>query len=99
MSFTVVKSIAGHRYAYEYESYYDPKARRSRQRMIRYLGACDTYGTVRAPPKVSPEAVHSAFPVGPLATFYAAAMQLRVRETIQEVLGTDERGAAPLLIP
>ena len=82
MPFTVTKRIAGRLYAYEYASFYDRKSRRSRQRMVRYLGPCDRHGRVTRSPKVRLEGVHSAFPVGPLAVFYAAARQLRLLERI-----------------
>ena len=97
MPFTVTKRIAGRLYAYEYASFYDRKSRRSRQRMVRYLGPCDRRGRVTRSPKVRLEGVHSAFPVGSLAVFYAAARQLRLLERIQETLGLPERVAATLL--
>ncbi len=94
----VYKVVGKRRYAYEYESYWDPKRRRTHQRMVRYLGPCDPKGRILAPPKTRLESVHSAFPVGPLAVFFAAAEQLGVRERIQKVLKVDEPAAGHLLI-
>lgn len=98
MTHRVYKTFGRHRYAYEYESYYDPKLRRSRQRMVRYLGPCDATGRILFAPKARLDSVHSAFPVGPLATFFAAARQLRVQERIQEVLAVSDTEAANLLV-
>ncbi len=97
MTHRVYKVVGRHRYAYEYESYWDPKRRRSHQRMVRYLGPCDSKGRILTEPKTRLESIHSAFPVGPLAVFHAAAQQLRVQERIQEVLDVDEERAATLL--
>jgi hypothetical protein len=94
-----VYKVAGkHRYAYEYESFWDAKLGRTRQRMVRYLGPCDRKGRILTEPKVRLESVHSAFPVGSLVVFFSAAQQLRVRERIQEVLGLSEQEAGKLLV-
>ncbi|MGH9029781.1 MAG: hypothetical protein ACRDV4_09225, partial [Acidimicrobiales bacterium] len=97
MTHRVYKVVGKHRYAYEYASYWDGKLHRTRQRMVRYLGPCDKQGRVLTEPKTRLESVHSAFPVGPLAVFYAAAQQLRVQDRIQKVLATGEQQAATLL--
>jgi len=70
---------------------------RSRQRFLRYLGPCDRKGNLLATPQPRVGAVHSAFPVGPLAVFYSAAEQLRVLPRIQDVLGVSEKEAALVL--
>ena len=98
MTHSVYKTLSGHRYAYEYESYYDKKLHRSRQRMVRYLGRCDEDGKLLAPAKVTVDHVHSTFPVGPLTLFYAAAQDLRVRDVIEEALGTTRTTASHILI-
>ncbi len=97
MAYTRVKPQGDNYYLCEYESYWDPKMGRSRQRFLRYLGPCDKKGNLLATPQPRVGAIHSAFPVGPLATFYAAAQQLRVQERIQEILEVDEGQAATLL--
>ena len=97
MAYTRVKPQGDRFYLCEYESYWDPKMGRSRQRFLRYLGPCDRKGNLLAAPRPRVGAVHSAFPVGSLAVFYAAARQLRFRERIREVLGIDEREAAIVL--
>ncbi len=93
----VYKVVGKRRYAYEYESYWDPQRLRTHQRMVRYLGPCDKKGRILAPPKVRLDSVHSAFPVGPLVVFFAAAEQLRVRERIRKVLSLSDTEAAVLL--
>ena len=98
MSFPVYKVIGGHRYAYEYESYPDPKTHRSRQRMVRYLGPCDQNGRVLASPKVRPEAVRSAFPVGRVLVFHASAERLRIRERVRRALGIDDETAGHFML-
>ncbi len=97
MAYTRVKPQGDRYYLCEYESYWDPKMGRSRQRFLRYLGPCDRKGNLLATPQPRVGSVHSAFPVGPLAVFYAAAEQLRLRQRIQEVLRVDERQAALVL--
>lgn len=97
MTHRVYKVVGRHRYAYEYASYWDPKRGRSHQRMVRYLGPCDKQGRILTEPKTRIESVHSAFPVGPLAVFHAAAQQLGVQPRIREVLDVDEERAATLL--
>ncbi len=85
----VYKILGDHRYAYEYESYYDKKLHRSRQRMVRYLGRCDENGKLLVPAKVTVDHVHTTFPVGALALFYAAAQDLKVPKVIREALSAD----------
>ncbi|MGI0155670.1 MAG: IS1634 family transposase, partial [Thermoplasmata archaeon] len=98
VSHRVYKTVGRRRYAYEYESYWDPKRRRTHQRMVRYLGPCDRKGRILAEPKSRIEGVHSAFPVGALAVFHAAARELQVFERIQKVLALGETEAAHLLV-
>ena len=95
MTHRVYKVIRGRRYAYEYESYYDSKLKRTRQRMIRYLGPCDTKGRITAEPKSRIDGVHSAFPVGSLAILYAAADDLGLFDIVSSVVSKD---AAKLLL-
>ncbi|EQD71302.1 transposase (IS4), partial [mine drainage metagenome] len=97
MAYTRVKPQGDRFYLCEYESYWDPKMGRSRQRFLRYLGPCDRKGNVLSTPQPRVGTVHSAFPVGPLAVFYAAAQQLRVQQRIQETLGMKEQEAALVL--
>ncbi|EQD77427.1 transposase (IS4) [mine drainage metagenome] len=93
MTYPVYKTIGGHRYAYEYEAYHDPKVNRSRQRMVRYLGRCDKDGKVLAPPKVHLEGLHSSFSVGRLLVFHACAERFQLRERVRKVLGVDDEMA------
>ena len=95
MTYHVYKTLGGRRYAYEYESYYDQKLGRSRQRMVRYLGPCDKEGAIIAEPKIGIEAVYSAFPVGPLAVLYAAAKDLHIQDNVASVIS---KGPAKLLL-
>ncbi len=97
MTHRVYKVAGDHRYAYEYESFWDAKLGRTRQRMVRYLGPCDRKGRILSEPKTRLESVHSAFPVGSLAVFFAAARQLRAREHILDVLEVSEAEASTLL--
>ncbi len=92
-----VRRFGDRHYAYEREAYWDPALRQTRRRTLRYLGPCDATGHLLSPPKVQPDAIHSAFPVGPLAVFYAAAKQLKVRDRIGEVLGVSDDRAGHLL--
>lgn len=94
----VYKVSGQRRYAYEYESYWDAQRRRTHQRMVRYLGPCDKNGRVLTPPKVRPEAVRSAFPVGRLLVFHASAEKLGVRERVRRVLGIDDEIAGHFMI-
>ncbi len=98
MTYPVYKVLGGHRYAYEYESYPDPKTHKSRQRMVRYLGPCDRNGRVLVSPKVRPEMVRSAFPVGRLLVFHASAEKLRVRERVRKALGIDDEMAGHFMV-
>lgn len=95
MTHRVYKVIRGRRYAYEYESYYDSKLKRTRQRMVRYLGPCDTKGRITAKPKSNIDSVHSAFPVGRLAILHAAADDLGLLNIAASIVPKD---AAKLLL-
>lgn len=97
MAHRVYKILSGHHYAYEYESYYDPKLKRSRQRMVRYLGPCDEHGQILVEPKARLESVHSSFPIGALAVFYAASAQLRLCERIEKALDVKHETALALV--
>lgn len=98
MSHRVYKKLHDRRYAYEYESYYDPKLKRSRQRMVRYLGPCDQQGRILAEPRVRPDSISSSFPAGSLIAFYAAARELRLQERVQKALDLDRVDAARVVI-
>ncbi len=78
--------------------YWDAKLGRTRQRMVQYLGACDKDGNILEAPKVHPEAVRSAFPVGRLLVFHASAEKLRVRECVRKALGIDDEMAGHFMI-
>lgn len=65
MTHRVYKTSGRRRYAYEYESFYDRKLHRTRQRMVRYVGRCDAAGEILAPAKITVDHVHSSFEVGP----------------------------------
>ena len=95
MTHRVYKVIRDRRYAYEYESYYDNKLKRTRQRMVRYLGPCDTKGRITAEPKSSIGSVHSAFPVGCLAILHAASDDLGLFDIVSSIVSKD---AAKLLL-
>ncbi|EQD80659.1 transposase, partial [mine drainage metagenome] len=97
MTHRVSKPYGRLRYAYDYESYYDPRLHRSRQRMVRYLGRCDENGAILAPAKTTVDHVHSCFEVGPLALFYAAAQELDLRDRFEAMLGVDRTTASLLL--
>ncbi|MGI0155682.1 MAG: IS1634 family transposase [Thermoplasmata archaeon] len=71
--------------------------RRSRQRFLRYIGPCDKDGKLLAPPSHRVDHVHSTFPVGRLALFYAAAQDLKVRGVIEEALGVNRATGSLLL--
>ena len=92
-----VKHIRGYHYLYEVESAWNPKLKQSRKIRSLYLGPCDAKGHLRSQPKVQLEGVHSAYPVGPLAAFYAQAREARVAEAAEEVLGLTP-GEARLLL-
>ena len=66
--------------------------------MVRSLGPCDKNGRILTPPKVRPEAVRSAFPVGRLRVFHASAEKLGVRERVRRVLGIDDEIAGHFMI-
>ena len=97
MTYTQICRIHGHTYAYEMESYWDPKSKRTRRRTVRYLGRCDETGKLLVPASVRVEYVSSTFEAGPLALFYAAAQDLHLREQIAQTLGVDPPIASLLL--
>ena len=97
MTHRVYKILKNHRYAYEYESYYDHKLKRSRQRMVRYLGPCDVHGQILVEPKTHIDCVHSSFPAGPLAVFHAASTQLHLCERIEKALDVKHETALALV--
>ncbi|MHB8352416.1 MAG: IS1634 family transposase [Thermoplasmata archaeon] len=97
MTHRVYKRVGKLRYAYEYESFYDAKLHRTRQRMVRYLGRCGENGEILVPAKVAVDHVHSSFEVGPLALFYAAAQELELRDRFEAMLGVDRTTASLLL--
>ncbi len=98
MAHRVYKTLHGRRYAYEYESYYDSKLKRSRQRMVRYLGPCDRRGRILAQPRVRPDSVSSSFPVGSLVVLYAAARELRLQERVRATLHVGKVEAARIVV-
>jgi len=97
MAYTRVKSQGGRFYLCEYESYWDPKMGRSRQRFLRYLGPCDKDGRSLARPMARVEHVHSTFSTGSLALFYAAARELELPDRFRAMLGVDRTTASLLL--
>ena len=97
MTYIQVCRIHGHFYAYEMESYWDPKTKRTRRRTVRYLGRCDEMGKILIPAKVTVSHVHSAFSVGPLALFYSAAQDLELRDRFEATLGVNRSTASLLL--
>lgn len=97
MTVKEVRRIRGHSYLYENHFVWDKVRKRSRREWSRYLGPCDAKGHLRSQPKVKLEGVHSAFPVGPLAAFYAQARDVRICELAEEVLGLTP-GEARLLL-
>lgn len=90
--------IRGHWYLYERESYWDRERKKTRQRTVRCLGRCDEHGNLTEPVRPRVDAVYTAFPVGPMAAFYAASQELNVRRHIQDVLSLDEHHASMLLL-
>ena len=97
MAYTRVKPQGANFYLAEYESYWDPKLHRSRQRYLRHLGPCDKKGNLLARPMHRVDHVHSTFSVGPLALYYAAAQDLKVLDVIQEALGVGRVTACHIL--
>ena len=87
MTFSKILPMNGRFYKSEYESYWDAKVGKSRQRFLRYLGRCDKGGNMLASVKPRVESVHSSFPVGSLSCFYAGALELSVAGRTQSVLG------------
>ncbi|EQD76097.1 transposase (IS4), partial [mine drainage metagenome] len=86
MTFTKTLPIGGRFYLSEYESYWDAKAQKTRQRFLRYLGRCDKDGRLLDPVRPRVDSVHSAFPVGPLTVFYAGARELSIVERTRATL-------------
>ncbi len=81
-----VKRIGGRSYLYQRTPYWD-KERGRKGDEWKYLGRCDEEGNLvrAASPRVG--AVHSAFPVGALAVFWAAAQELDVLGVATRTLG------------
>ncbi|MGI0131034.1 MAG: IS1634 family transposase [Thermoplasmata archaeon] len=98
MAFRSITHIRDRHYLYEKESYRDPKTGRSKQRVIRYLGPCDVKGNLLATPKPRIDSVHSAFPVGDLAVFYAGAKELKIAHHARATLVVDEHVAFLLVV-
>lgn len=97
MAYPRITTVRGRRYLQQVESVWDPKRKRSVTRVLAHLGPCDANGKLLRPPQARVESVHSAFPVGPLAVFFAAARELEVQDRIRQVLSLDDRNAAILL--
>ena len=93
-----MKGDGPRKYLYEYESYWDPERKTSRQRLVHYHGPCDKKGKVLKHPSVRVDNVHSAFSVGPLAVFYALAQELQIVERIKETLVVDKPKASLILL-
>ncbi len=77
-------------YAYEYESYWDKAAGKTRQRMVRYLGPCDKDGKFRAQPRSRFEGTTTFLSGDRLLAFYPAVVELRLRELARRALHVDE---------
>jgi transposase len=86
MAFPRVITTRGRHYLQQVESVWDPKKKRSVTRVLAHLGPCDKSGKLLRPPRANVESVHSSFPVGSLAVFYASARELQLRDHIQKVL-------------
>ncbi len=86
MSYTNKVHVGDRYYLYEKESFWDSKQKRTRQRTLRYLGLCDKNKNLLEPVHPRVESVHSAFPVGPLSSFYAGARELSVVERTRSQL-------------
>jgi hypothetical protein len=97
MAYPRITTVRGRRYLQQVESVWDPKRKRSVTRVLAHLGPCDENGKLLHPPRARVESIHSAFPVGPLAVFFAAAEELRVRDRIGQALSLDDREASILL--
>jgi hypothetical protein len=97
MAYPRITTVRGRRYLQQVESVWDPKRKRSITRVLAHLGPCDANGKLLHPPRARVESVHSAFPAGPLAVFFAASRELRLQDRIRDVLSLDEREAAILL--
>ncbi len=89
MTFQKIIHAGDRHYLYERESLWDPVAKRSKQRNVRYLGKCDAKGRLLAPPAPRMEPPHSAFPIGPLSIFYAAAESIDLTRRIEKALDVD----------
>ena len=87
MSYLNKTHVGDRYYLYEKESFWDREQKRTRQRTLRYLGRCDKNGNLLEPVKPRVESVHSAFPVGPMACFYAGARDLSIVERTRTTLG------------
>lgn len=81
--------IKGHTYLYEREWAKDPATGERYKRTVGYRGVCDKYGHVVRKPQTRLGPPHSAFPAGPLATLYASARDLHIREHIQRTLDVE----------
>ncbi len=81
-------------YAYEYEPYYDPKIKRARQRMVRYLGPCDKDGKLRRFPRSRFEGTTTFLSGGRLLAFHPAVVELHLRHPARRALQIDEEVAA-----
>lgn len=92
-----ISRVGKYHYLYERESYWDPDTKRSRQRITRYFGRCDSKGNLLTPAKPRVEAIHAAFPVGPLSVFYATAQELDLTKHIRRVLDVDTAAASNVL--
>ena len=97
MAFPRVITVRHRHYLQQVESVWDPKKKRSVTRVLAHLGPCDENGKLLHPPRVRVESVHSAFPVGSLAIFFAASRELEVQERIREVLSVNSTEAATVL--
>ena len=97
MASNKVCCIDGRFYLYKRESYWDPVAKKSRQRNSTYIGPCDKEGNLLKPARPRVESVHSSFPVGALSIFYAAAQDLKIRENIEQTLGVSRPVASLVL--
>lgn len=92
-----VKRIGGRLYLYQRTPYWD-KERGRKSDEWKYLGRCDENGNLlrAASPRV--DTVHSAFPVGALAVFWAAAQELDVLGVAERSLGSDEAARLTLAL-
>jgi hypothetical protein len=89
--------IGNNYYLYSRESYWDPVLKKSCQRNSRCVGKCDKDGNLLTPSRPRLEAIHSAFPVGPLSIFYATAKEMDLISHIEEILDVDPQVAGHIL--